>query len=400
VVLSVLFCLFIAATASVPFYAATVERADGYFLAFVNNASAEFVAAYTTRIQGELGVEFVKSFNINAFRVAHVKLTKEALENRLQDTDHLQWIEENSVVRVGCQTQPSPIWNLQRLSSRELPENVEQPYMYMDQAGRGVTSYIIDTGVLINHEEFDAPGGGSRAVWGFNGIDQDNRDCNGHGTHVAGTVAGTRYGVAKLANIVGVKVLNCGGSGTVASVMAGIEWVTNNHKKPANANMSLGGGNSPTMVASVEASVRAGVCHVVAAGNSNADACNFSPANAPSAISTGATNIEGVGPNEENLDVRVYFSNYGRCTHIYAPGTNVRSAWIPARNSYNAISGTSMASPHVCGRVTLLQSVNPGMTPADLRAEVQRDSTKNIIEMQCTNAACNQSPNMLLHSAC
>jgi len=270
----------------------------------------------------------------------------------------------------------------------------------MDQAGRGVTSYIIDTGVLTNHEEFDAPGGGSRAVWGFNGIDQDNRDCNGHGTHVAGTVAGTRYGVAKLANIVGVKVLNCGGSGTVASVMAGIEWVTNNHKKPANANMSLGGGNSPTMVASVEASVRAGVCHVVAAGNSNADACNFSPANAPSAISTGATNIEGVGPNEENLDVRVYFSNYGRCTHIYAPGTNVRSAWIPARNSYNAISGTSMASPHVCGRVTLLQSVNPGMTPADLRAEVQRDSTKNIIEMQCTNAACNQSPNMLLHSAC
>jgi len=397
VILSVLFCLLVAVSATVTFHAATKERVEGsYILVLSKNASDEFMAAYTSKIQLEEGVEMRETYNFNGFKAVHAMLTPEALQRRLQD-NHLQFIEENSVVRVGCTSQQNPIWNIQRISYRELPTSSDQPYMY-STAGAGVTSYVIDTGISVIHEEFD----NNRAVWGMNGIDSDNRDCNGHGTHVAGTIAGTVHGVAKLANVVAVKVLNCGGSGTVTSVLNGVQWVTNNHKKPANANMSLGGGNSPTMVAGVEASIQAGVTYVVAAGNSNTDACNFSPANAPSAISCGATNIEGVGDNEENVDVRVYFSNFGRCTHIYAPGTNVRAAWIPARNSYNTISGTSMASPHVCGRVTLLQGMTPSLTPAQARSQVQSESTKGAILMQCPagNTQCPLSPNMLLYSAC
>jgi len=399
----VLFFVYIAASATVTFHPATQERVEGsYIIAFNKSLNAASVDAYTTKISAEAGVEVEHVYNFAGhFRAVHVKLTKEALLKRLQEVDHLDFIEENSVVTVGCIPQPDPIWNLQRLSYRNIPDNAEDPYLHPQTQGAGVTSYIIDTGVLCDHEEFET-NGVNRCTWGHNGIDADNRDCNGHGTHVAGTVAGTLYGVAKLTEIVAVKVLNCQGSGTIASVMNGIEWVTNNHKKPANANMSLGGGNSAGMIQAVEASVQSGVSYICAAGNSNGDACFFSPANSPSAISVAATNIEGVGPNEENKDVRVYFSNFGRCTHILAPGTNVYSAWIPARTSYNSISGTSMAAPHVAGRISLLQGMSPTLTPAQLKQAVQAESTKGMVEMTCPpgNTQCPLTPNQLLHSAC
>jgi len=196
-----------------------------------------------------------------------VKLSPEALAKRLDESEYFDFVEENSVVSIEepmqeCVIQNDAIDSLRRISYRAIPE-VSLPYMYKGN-GEGVTSYIIDTGISLIHEEFlnpDVAPPTVRASWGFNGIDSDNRDCHGHGTHVAGTVGGIRHGVAKRVTLVAVKVLNCQGSGTVASVVAGVDWVTNNHRKPANANMSLGGGNSAAINASVSASIEAGVSY-------------------------------------------------------------------------------------------------------------------------------------------
>jgi len=395
----VLFGLLALATA-VPLHKATDDdRVPGeYVIVFRSDAVPEKLVKYMADAEKQ-GVN-LDTYQIGDTRGAFATLTPEQLEKHLLEDDVLEFISENRIHTIvqSCVRQDGAEWNLERVSERVLELGNMQGYTYEDIAGQGVTSYIIDTGIYIAHNEFQG-----RASWGTNTIDTNNNDCHGHGTHVAATVAGAIYGVAKKTTLVAVKVLNCQGSGTSQSVIRGIEWVTNNHRKPANANMSLGGGNDPAMVNAVEASIRAGVVYAIAAGNSNADACNYSPANAPNAITVGATTIEPVpgSPTEEQEDIRSSFSNYGRCLDIFAPGTLITSAWIGSPSATRTISGTSMAAPHVAGLVSLIQSGNPTWGNAQIISHMNNMATVNVIDLNCgAIAACSQSANRMIYGEC
>jgi subtilisin family serine protease len=209
-------------------------------------------------------------------------------------------------------------------------------------------------------------------------------DCNGHGTHVAGTVGGTTWGVAKGVSLIPVRVLDCTGSGTWSGVIAGVDWVATSTQRPAVANMSLGGDASTAVDAAVAGAVAKGVTMVVAAGNSNADACNYSPSREPSAITVGATT---------SADARASYSNYGSCVDIFAPGSGITSAWYAAYDATNVLSGTSMASPHVAGSAALILAANPTASPAAVAAQLLSGATPNRITSVGTG-----SPNLLVNS--
>ncbi len=257
-------------------------------------------------------------------------------------------------------TQKSAPWGLARLSHRSsLSFGTFNKYLYDSNGGSGVTAYVIDTGVNYKHADFEG-----RARWGKTIPDNDeDADGNGHGSHCAGTIAGRRFGVAKNANVVGVKVLRSSGSGSMSDVVKGVEYAAEAHieelrqaKKKnkkfrgSTANMSLGGGKSRTLDLAVNAAVEAGLHFAVAAGNDNSDACNYSPAGAENAVTVGATDVG---------DARASFSNKGKCVDIFAPGVNIQSVWTGGNHTVNTISGTSMASPHMCGLLTYLLSLQP-----------------------------------------
>jgi subtilisin family serine protease len=276
-------------------------------------------------------------------------------------------------------TQPSPpSWGLDRIDQRNLPR--DNSYTYPDSAGQGVTAYIIDTGVRITHSDF-----GGRASYGYDAVDNDNtaQDGNGHGTHVAGTVAGNAYGVAKKARIVGVRVLNNSGSGTTAGVVAGIDWVARNAVKPAVANMSLGGGADSTLDAAVRNAVASGVTFAVAAGNENVNASTRSPARVAEAITVGATT---------STDARASYSNYGTILDLFAPGSSITSSWHTGDTATNTISGTSMAAPHVAGAAALHLAANPTATPAQVSSALTSAATTGVVTSPGTG-----SPNRLLY---
>ncbi len=258
-------------------------------------------------------------------------------------------VSQNRTFTVSATQTNPPSWGLDRIDQRNLP--LDQRYTYPDKAGEGVTAYVIDTGVRISHSDF-----GGRAFNGYDAIDNDNvaQDGHGHGTHVAGTVAGTAHGVAKKAKIVGVRVLNNQGSGTTAQVVAGIDWVTANAVKPAVANMSLGGGADAVLDAAVQRSIAAGITYAVAAGNESTNANTKSPARVAEAITVGSTT---------NTDARSSFSNFGAVVDIFAPGSSITSTWSTSDTATNTISGTSMASPHVAGAAAIYLADNPGSTP-------------------------------------
>jgi subtilisin family serine protease len=269
---------------------------------------------------------------------------------------------EADQVMTAIATQPGATWGLDRVDQRPLP--LDGSYSYATD-GTGVTVYIIDTGINFTHSDF-----GGRA---FKGIDEVTAngtaaDCNGHGTHVAGTVGGTTYGLAKGVRLVAVRVLDCGGSGFTSGVIAGIDWVTANKTLPAAANMSLGGGYSATLNQAVARSVAAGVTYAIAAGNSGANACNYSPASEPSAITVGATS---------NTDGFASWSNRGSCVDLSAPGVGITSDWL--NGATNTISGTSMATPHVAGAAALYLASNPGATPAQVTSAITSNATSGAI---------------------
>jgi len=267
------------------------------------------------------------------------------------------------------------------------------PYKH-NAAGTGVNAYIIDTGILTTHSEFS----GGRATFGYSFF-TDRTDCNGHGTHVAGTVGGTTYGLAKGVSLIAVKVLDCAGSGSLAGIIAGVDWVTNDHKskgRSSNANMSLGGGNMPTLCTAITASWNAGVAYVAAAGNSDANACNTSPANCANIITVGATQTD----TGFTTTTRSTFSNWGNCLTTFAPGTNITSAWN--NGASRTISGTSMAAPHIAGYVSLLQERSPGSNPNAIYTQITSTAAKGVVNLNCAGkpSGCTASPNLFLYSGC
>ncbi|MFD7656787.1 S8 family peptidase [Actinosynnema sp. NPDC059797] len=288
-------------------------------------------------------------------------------------------VQQNARVEAS-DTQPNPpSWGLDRIDQRDLP--LANGYTYPNTAAN-VTAYIIDTGIRTSHQDF-----GGRATWGTNTVDNVNTDCHGHGTHVAGTVGGSAHGVAKGVRLIAVKVLDCDGSGTTATVAAGVDWVTGHHTGgPAVANMSLGGpAPQPVSEAAVRASIADGVTYAVAAGNEYGDACDASPANVAEAITVSASDSE---------DYRAIFSNYGTCTDIFAPGVDITSAWNGSDSDTLTIDGTSMAAPHVAGAAALLLGAEPTLTPDRVADAMFAAATPDKV-----NDAGPGSPNRLLFVA-
>ncbi|WP_418514649.1 S8 family peptidase [Deinococcus sp. RM] len=262
---------------------------------------------------------------------------------KLQADKRVKYIEQDARMHATA-TQTGATWGLDRIDQRNLP--LDSSYTYGSTAS-GVKVYIIDTGINTAHTNF-----GGRAIWGTNTTgDGNNSDCQGHGTHVAGTVGSATWGVAKGATLVAVKVLGCDGSGTNSGVIAGVNWaVTNKGTAAAVANMSLGGGASQAVDDAVNSAASKNLIMAVAAGNENQNACNVSPARAASAITVGATT------KTDSRDTT--YSNYGSCLDIFAPGTGITSTWIGSTTATNTISGTSMATPHVAGAALLIAAGN------------------------------------------
>jgi hypothetical protein len=288
------------------------------------------------------------------------------------------YVEEDGVMTADA-TQSGATWGIDRIDQRALP--LSGSYTY-NVTGSGVNAYIVDTGIRTTHTEF-----GGRASGAYTAVTDGNgtNDCNGHGTHVAGTVGSATYGVAKGVRLYAVRVLDCNGSGTTSGVIAGVDWVTQNHVNPAVANMSLGGGVSTTLDSSVASAISAGVTFAVAAGNSNVDACTSSPSRVASAITVGATT---------NTDARASYSNFGTCLDLFAPGSNITSTWNTSDSATNTISGTSMATPHVTGAAALYLGANPASTPQQVRDALVNNSTASVVTSAGTG-----SPNKLLYTA-
>lgn len=263
-------------------------------------------------------------------------------------------------------TQLGATWGIDRVDQRT---GTNGSYNYTG-TGAGVRAYVIDTGINTAHTQF-----GGRASVGFDSVGDgyNGQDCYGHGTHVAGTIGGATYGVAKSVGLVSVRVLNCAGSGSYSGVIAGVDWVTYNHNGPSVANMSLGGGFSQPVNDAVTKSIAQGVTYAVAAGNENQNACNVSPASTPGAITVAATGLSG------GADVRAGFSNFGPCVDVFAPGVSITSAWIGSTTAINTISGTSMAAPHVAGLSALYLQTNPYATPALVNDVLNSTAVLNIV---------------------
>jgi serine protease len=311
-----------------------------------------------------------------ALRGFATKMSKAQAQALARDP-RVKYVEQDSVV-WAVDTQVNPPWGLDRIDERDRP--VDTSYTY-NSTGTGVNAYIIDTGIRTTHVDF-----GGRAVHGYTAINdgRGSNDCNGHGTHVAGTVGGATWGVAKTLTLVAVRVLNCQGSGTTSGVIAGVNWVTGNRVLPAVANMSLGGGASSALDTAVRNSIAAGVTYAVAAGNSNANACNSSPSRVPEALTVGAST---------SSDVRSSFSNVGACLDLFAPGSSITSAWHTSDTATNTISGTSMASPHVAGVAALYLQQHPAASPADVAGAIVGNATMGRLTGIGTG-----SPNRLLYS--
>jgi subtilisin family serine protease len=295
----------------------------------------------------------------------------------LSEDPRVQFVEEDQVYTADA-TQTGATWGLDRIDQRNRPLSGTYTYNW---TGSGVRAYIIDTGIRTTHTQF---GGRAAVSADFVGDGRNGQDCNGHGTHVAGTVGGSTYGVAKSVSLRAVRVLNCSGSGTTSGVISGVNWVAANRVLPAVANMSLGGGASSALDTAVNNAINAGVSFAVAAGNENQNACNVSPARTAAAITVGATT---------STDARASYSNFGTCVDIFAPGSSITSAWSTSDTATNTISGTSMASPHVAGAAALYLQANPGASNATVRNALVNNATANVVTGAGTG-----SPNRLLYT--
>jgi subtilisin family serine protease len=332
--------------------------ANSYIVTFQAGTRAADVPAVAERLVAKYGGHVEESYT-SALTGFHATMTR-TQARRLAAHPAVRSVEQDAEV-TGDGVQNNPTWGLDRIDQAALP--LSKTYTFRPAAG--VTAYVLDTGIRITNKDF-----GGRARDGYDAIDNDNKaqDCNGHGTHVAGTIGGASYGVAKDVKLVGVRVLDCQGSGSYSAIIKGIDWVTRNAQKPAVANMSLGGTTSATLNDAVKRSIASGITYAVAAGNDNKDACKQSPASLPDAITVAAT---------DSTDKRASFSNFGTCVDIFAPGVRILSASSKSDTGTTTMSGTSMAAPHVAGAAALVLAANPAFTPKQVRdAMVVNASTK------------------------
>lgn len=382
---------------------------DNYIVVFKKTATkfdrASHKALVKTSAQLDDKFQITKEFDINDdFHAYSAVMNAQVLATARTDPN-IAYIEQDSIMSINapvqvelnatgpaadCKVQLEATWGLVRTSQRDL--NINGEYMYdADSAGKGVDVYILDTGIMTTHVEFEG-----RAVNGDYKIPDrghEGSDGNGHGTHVAGTVMSKTYGVAKEAKAIAVKVLSAGGSGSNTGVIGGVEYTCDDHKEKSNkcvANMSLGGGRSTALNEAVLAASKCGCTYAVASGNSNANACNYSPAGA------GGPGSEIITVNSfDSKDEESSFSNHGTCTDIYAPGSAITSTWIGSDYAINTISGTSMASPHVAGVAAIVAGEKTTPTPTSVKADIINAGTPNKLSRVPIG-----SPNLVLYESC
>jgi subtilisin family serine protease len=333
----------------------------GRFIVTLRERTEPAAVAREYRVQPD----YVYTHALNGFAGA---ISDAARQGLLRD-GRVMRVEPDGIATIVA-TQTGATWGLDRVDQRALPLSTTYSY---SRTGAGVKAYIIDTGIRFTHSEF-----GGRAGKGYDAFGGTGEDCNGHGTHVSGTVGGATYGVAKGVSLVAVRVLNCSGSGTWSGVIAGIDWVAANHSasQPAVANLSLGGGANSSVDDAVRRMITDGVATAIAAGNGNQggraqDACKYSPARVTEGMIIGATN---------STDTKASWSNYGNCVDWFAPGVSITSAWKNSNTGTNTISGTSMATPHTAGVAALYLQGNPSASPQVVRDALAANNTQHVVK--------------------
>lgn len=367
---------------------------DQYIVVFKKHLSKNVISSHK-EVATMKNVQIDRHYSIGElFNGYAARMPQDSL-NYLLDQPEVDYVEQDGMAHATdyfkdekvyakrdnevCTTQEGATWGLVRTSQVEL--DIDGKYTYGEDGG-GAYAFVLDTGIYIQHNDFNG-----RASWGKNFVDTDDTDGNGHGTHCAGTIGGTKYGLAKNCRLVAVKVLSASGSGAWSGVIDGINYVANDVRRPATINMSLGGSKTQALNDAVDAASQHGlVTTVAAAGNSNANTCLYSPASATTAIAVGAT---------DNTDRKASFSNYGTCMSLFAPGQSITSTWIGDPDADNTISGTSMAAPHVCGVVTKYLAEHPTENPAVVKAWILSQASGNLIIGVPANTA-----NLLLFDGC
>lgn len=346
---------------------------DGSFIVLLDEKAS---AGEKKELAREYGGQLRRTYGsaVNGFSATGLTETE---AKRLAADPAVGAVVANRTLHTTATQDNPPSWGLDRVDQTDTAG--DHKYTYPDKAGEGVTAYVIDTGVRVTHKDFEG-----RAEHGYDAVDNDDTadDGNGHGTHVAATIAGAQHGVAKKARIVAVRVLDDNGSGTTEQVVAGIDWVTEHHQGPSVANMSLGGAADPALDAAVSKAIASGITFAVAAGNESTDAGQGSPARVPEALTVASSTED---------DAQSDFSNYGSVVDLYAPGSEITSAWNDSDDGTRTISGTSMASPHVAGAAAVYLSADPGATPDAVAEALTERATPDKISNPGTG-----TPNKLL----